>query len=51
MSNSERAELLLQATASRIVGPSAVVGFRGDSTLTVVEAEFAGVVGWGCRLQ
>lgn len=45
-----RPELFFKATAARSVGPHAPVGLRGDSTLTVVEAELACVIGVGGRI-
>ncbi|HEY7138610.1 MAG TPA: fumarylacetoacetate hydrolase family protein [Methylomirabilota bacterium] len=43
----ERPELFYKGSAARSVGPHGAVGVRGDSKLTVVEAELAVVVGAG----
>jgi 2-dehydro-3-deoxy-D-arabinonate dehydratase len=41
----ERPELFYKGSAARSVGPHGAVGLRGDSKLTVVEAELAVVIG------
>ena len=41
----ERPELFYKGSAARSVGPHGAVGVRGDSKLTVVEAELAVVIG------
>jgi 2-dehydro-3-deoxy-D-arabinonate dehydratase len=46
----ERPELFYKGSAARSVGPHGAVGLRGDSTLTVVEAELAVVVGVGGKV-
>jgi 2-dehydro-3-deoxy-D-arabinonate dehydratase len=46
----ERPELFYKGSAARSVGPHGAVGVRGDSTLTVVEAELAVVIGVGGRI-
>ena len=43
----ERPELFYKGSAARSVGPHGAVGVRGDSKLTVVEAELAVVIGTG----
>jgi 2-dehydro-3-deoxy-D-arabinonate dehydratase len=43
----ERPELFYKGSAARSVGPYGAVGVRGDSKLTVVEAELAVVIGVG----
>jgi 2-dehydro-3-deoxy-D-arabinonate dehydratase len=44
---SARPELFFKASAARCAGPHAVIGLRGDSKLTAVEAELACVIGVG----
>jgi 2-dehydro-3-deoxy-D-arabinonate dehydratase len=46
----ERPELFYKGSAARSVGPHGAVGLRGDSKLTVVEAELAVVIGVGGRI-
>ena len=46
----ERPELFYKGSAARSVGPYGAVGLRGDSKLTVVEAELAVVIGVGGRI-
>lgn len=46
----ERPELFYKGSAARSVGPHGAVGVRGDSKLTVVEAELAVVVGVGGKI-
>jgi 2-dehydro-3-deoxy-D-arabinonate dehydratase len=46
----ERPELFYKGSAARSVGPHGMLGIRGDSTLTAVEAELAVVIGTGGRI-
>jgi 2-dehydro-3-deoxy-D-arabinonate dehydratase len=46
----ERPELFYKGSAARSAGPHGAVGLRGDSKLTVVEAELAVVIGVGGRI-